>query len=439
MGTDSYKQFREEFGSIPVKDVVFGKRFRKDLGEIEDLIASIEETGLINPISVKREGDKYLLLAGGRRLTAFIEAGWEVIDAKIYPEDLTELELRSIELDENLNRKDMDFKEEAALKEEKHKLMIQIYGEKQQDGTGWSIADTAKLFGTARTTMTEDIALAAALRENPEIAKAKNKTEAKRLMAKLKEELVKEELLRRQERRKKLTPKKLDSLIEQYHIGDFFEWIVNIPENTFSFFEIDPPYAIDLKKVKGHTALDYNEVERKDYEDFIDRTVEACTRVSKKDSWLLMWHSFEWREMILKKLRKHKWSYYDQPVIWNKGTGVTNQPSRRLASDYEPAILAYRGKPFLNKPGRGYVFNYQPVQADKKIHPTQRPISLIEEVIETFSSSGSTVLSPFAGSGITIVAGFNRGRIVYGCDLTSEYHKSFKLMVYSLKKGEPVV
>jgi len=79
--------------------------------EIEDLIASIKEKGIIEPVIVKRVNNQFVLAAGERRLRAAQLAGLREIPAII--RDLTEQELLEIGLIENLHRKDLNPMEEA--------------------------------------------------------------------------------------------------------------------------------------------------------------------------------------------------------------------------------------------------------------------------------------------------------------------------------------
>lgn len=56
------------------------------------------------------------------------------------------------------------------------------------------------------------------------------------------------------------------------------------------------------------------------------------------------------------------------------------------------------------------------------LHPTQKPIKLIEDLTATYSRPGDTVLDPFMGSGTTAVAAIETGRNYIGFELNPEYH-----------------
>ena len=60
---------------------------------------------------------------------------------------------------------------------------------------------------------------------------------------------------------------------------------------------------------------------------------------------------------------------------------------------------------------------------DKRYHPTQKPVELIEKIIQKSSNEGDTVLDPFMGSGTTGVACVNTNRNFIGIEIDEEYFK----------------
>src|SRR4051812_6811505 len=80
-----------------------------DPQELEALKSSIQERGLINPISVMQRGEAdFLIIAGERRFRAVSELGWQEIDARIWPQVTSTQEVELLSLVENLQRKDLN-------------------------------------------------------------------------------------------------------------------------------------------------------------------------------------------------------------------------------------------------------------------------------------------------------------------------------------------
>jgi site-specific DNA-methyltransferase (adenine-specific) len=82
------------------------------------------------------------------------------------------------------------------------------------------------------------------------------------------------------------------------------------------------------------------------------------------------------------------------------------------------------------KQGRLNNFQYRGVAPQIKIHPTERPIEMMEDLLSVFCKPGDLVLVPFLGSGNTILACYNLGLSGVGFDLSQNYKDSFTLRVY---------
>lgn len=112
--TKEKEVFQEGYRMIPVADIrrnPYQPRAPIDESEIKDLVASIKEKGVIEPLIVKRSGDGFVLAAGERRLNAARIAGLKEVPVVI--KDLSDQELLEIGLIENLQRKDLNPIEEA--------------------------------------------------------------------------------------------------------------------------------------------------------------------------------------------------------------------------------------------------------------------------------------------------------------------------------------
>jgi len=109
------------------------------------------------------------------------------------------------------------------------------------------------------------------------------------------------------------------------------------------------------------------------------------------------------------------------------------------ASAYEIAFFAMKGRRELATPGKGNVFTVPRIPPQKKIHPTQKPSSLLRQIIEQSSLSGETVVDPYAGSGSTLVSAIETGRKCWGCELDpTKYNSACVFINDTLKalKGE---
>jgi len=432
---------------IPLSSIIEGERFREDYGDLNDLILSFKKEGIIQPLAVRdNEDGTYLLAAGGRRYRAALKAEIAEVPVRCYRHDLSNLELRSIELMENICRKDMDWLEAAKLKKQIHELQIQLYGEKKStstDAPGVSKRDTAALLGVSPATLIQDMNLAKAAEHFPELAKAKTKNDAQKMLGKLQEQIVRSELAKRVEERAASTPieRTHTNLINQFIVGDFFTGVKDVPSGSIDFIELDPPYAIGLNGIKRDMTQiqkdNYNEVDTDAYGAFMFNVLQEVYRVMSANSWLVLWHGKEWFPMLLDICQRLDFSCNHNTVgIWYKGNvGQTNSPNLYLASTYEQLLYIRKGTPSIVRQGRSNVFHYKPVPSSKKIHPTERPVELIQDVMQTFCWDGARILIPFLGSGNSILAASNLNMVAFGWDLAQAHKDGYVLRVSESRPG----
>jgi ParB family chromosome partitioning protein len=104
---------------ISINEIRIRKRVRIDEGDLYSLMNSLKKFGQLNPIVVDA---RYELIAGARRLAAAKRLGWSTIKA-IVVENPTDAEKLEIELEENIQRKDLTNEEIAQGNKRLHKLL----------------------------------------------------------------------------------------------------------------------------------------------------------------------------------------------------------------------------------------------------------------------------------------------------------------------------
>ena len=118
---------------------------RQVMGDLSDLIASIGEKGIIEPLIVRQRGERFQIIAGERRYQASVQAGLRELPVVV--RDVDDTEVIELALIENLQRKDLTPFEEA---EALHGLA---------DRCGYTHEDLARRLGKSRTSITESLAL----------------------------------------------------------------------------------------------------------------------------------------------------------------------------------------------------------------------------------------------------------------------------------------
>lgn len=152
----------------PIAKIRIGKRHRRDLGDIEQLVASIKDIGLLQPIVVTPDGT---LIAGARRLEACKRLGMREVLTRVH--DLPEI-VRG-EFAENTARKDFTLSEAVAIKrtlepgERAAAKKRMLSGEPSEKfSKGRALDAVAKVVGQHRTTIAKAEAVVDAARAEPE-------------------------------------------------------------------------------------------------------------------------------------------------------------------------------------------------------------------------------------------------------------------------------
>lgn len=435
---------------IPLADIFVPERYRKLYGDLGELAVSLETKGQLQNLVVctcAEDGKNYRLLAGGRRYRTMTEKlQWQECRALVFDRELTELEMLEIEWEENNCRLDLDYKEDIAIKKRIHEIKAasgvsigHLSG--AQASSGASVRGTAAELGVSPATISQDLNLAKAHELMPELFKdCKTKKEAKRILDQALETAARDEMARRIER-KAGSESQLRNIVDRYIVGDFFTHASTIPDNSIDFVECDPPYAIALAETKKlqdirYSLENYNEVDVKVYVPFIGSIVQECYRVMSNHSWGIMWFAPDpWFEFIYNALTNAGFGTTRLTCKWVKPVGQTNQPSYYLANACEEFFYFWKGRPALVREGRTNIFNYVPVAGSRKVHPTEKPIELMQEILSTFCWEGSRILVPFAGSGVTLLAAQSLKMVAFGYDLSDTYKDSFVIRANEMFGG----
>jgi site-specific DNA-methyltransferase (adenine-specific)/modification methylase len=123
---------------------------------------------------------------------------------------------------------------------------------------------------------------------------------------------------------------------------------------------------------------------------------------------------------------------------WIKNNPMPRNRDRRYILDYEVAVWLTKGKWVFNRGNNKYLkpsFSTNLTSGkEKTIHPTQKPLELMEFLIETHTNEGDTVLDPFMGSGTTGVACKKLNRNFIGIELDPCY---FEIAKERIQKQQP--
>jgi site-specific DNA-methyltransferase (adenine-specific) len=148
---------------------------------------------------------------------------------------------------------------------------------------------------------------------------------------------------------------------------------------------------------------------------------------------MLVFCSFEQQFEIIQLAREYGLKNYINMVFRKNFSAQVLKANMRVCGNAEYGLLLYRDKlPKFNNNGK-MVFNVMDWEKDppynelyRKIHPTQKPVKLLEKIISIFTDPGDVVIDPTAGSGSTLVAATNMGRNSYGFEIKKDFYGQAK-------------
>jgi site-specific DNA-methyltransferase (adenine-specific) len=165
-------------------------------------------------------------------------------------------------------------------------------------------------------------------------------------------------------------------------------------------------------------------------EDKRERTEADGTKRLKSDApCMIVFCEFEQQFMLIELGKKYGLNRYINLVFRKNFSAQVLKANMKIVGNCEYAVLLYRDRlPKFNNKGK-MIFNCFDWPRDNesdKIHPTQKPVKLLEQLIEIFTDPGDVVIDPVAGSGSTLIAAENTGRKAYGFEIKKDFHMKAK-------------
>lgn len=150
---------------------------------------------------------------------------------------------------------------------------------------------------------------------------------------------------------------------------------------------------------------------------------------------MIVFCEFEQQFELIQKAPKYGLSRYINLVFRKNYSAQVLKSNMRVVGNCEYAVLLYRDKlPKFNNDGR-MVMNCMDWVRDSttpKIHPTQKPVPLLERLITIFTDKGDVVIDPCAGSGTTLYAAKKQGRRAYGFEIDKSFYKEAQEKILTL-------
>lgn len=205
---------------------------------------------------------------------------------------------------------------------------------------------------------------------------------------------------------------------------DCMEGIKLLDDNSIDLVVIDPPYKLNLSKVKKTSTFNNYANELLELKDGFDlKVLDLLIQKMKKINIYIYCSKRQVKELL--DYFMSKGCNYEL-LTWHK-----MNPSPLTNNNYLPdteyiVFARERGVRLYGNyhtKRKYYISGTNQVDKKKYKHPTIKPLPLIENHIENSSKPGDVILDCFAGSGTMLVGAINKGRRFIGFEINEEYFK----------------
>lgn len=185
------------------------------------------------------------------------------------------------------------------------------------------------------------------------------------------------------------------------------------------------------KKAAFHTDFNFNIAE---YFHFCNKLLMKEPKERGKAPCMIVFCAFQQIPIVIRYAEKHGFKHHIHLTFCKNYSAQVLKANMRVVGATEHALILYREKlPKFNNEGK-MVFDWMEWRRDgkdiPKIHPTQKPVNLLERLISIFTDPGDVVIDPVAGSGSTLRAARNIGRNSYGFECNRDFYgKAMDMML----------
>lgn len=147
---------------------------------------------------------------------------------------------------------------------------------------------------------------------------------------------------------------------------------------------------------------------------------------------MVLFCAFDQQMYFIELAKRYGLNNYINLVFRKNFSAQVLKANMKIVGNCEYGLIFYRDKlPKFRNNGK-MIFNcidWPRETEHEKIHPTQKPVKLLETLIELFTDPGDVVIDPVAGSGSTIVAAENLGRKAHGFEIKKDFCEAANIWV----------
>jgi len=193
--------------------------------------------------------------------------------------------------------------------------------------------------------------------------------------------------------------------------ADCIKALPMLPDRSIDFILTDPPY------ITNYRSRDGRRVPGDDNDRWLKPAFSEMYRVLKTDGYCFTFYGWPHADRFMQAFRAAGFrpvGHFSFPKPYTSSAG-------HVLCQHESGYLLAKGNPGRPQQPLGDVIAWNE-NTGNTLHVTQKPVSVLLPLIETYSSQDSVVLDPFSGSGSSLLAAKTLGRNYIGIEMDAKYH-----------------
>ena len=197
--------------------------------------------------------------------------------------------------------------------------------------------------------------------------------------------------------------------------ADCVKFMRKMPNNCVDLIITDPPYGDNIAYGFSNKTIANNENPLMNC-----LALAESYRILKKNSTLYNFTNWKHYPFLTEFITRYTKFKIRHVIVWKKHNFGMGYAFRH---QFELILVLEKGKPKYKLTNFSDVQKANHINHNRKTHPHQKPLDLLERMIEHSSKEGDLVFDPFCGSGSTCVAAQNKKRKWLGVEMDGKYFK----------------
>jgi len=190
--------------------------------------------------------------------------------------------------------------------------------------------------------------------------------------------------------------------------GDCLEVLPTLESESIDLLATDPPYGMNYqsaRRIDSSSRFDVIDGDEKPQTAWI----EHAPRLLTQGACVLCFCEWRGAEEFRTAFEGHGVKVAGQ-LVWDRIAHGLGDPSSRPAPQHDLIWFGVNGRFQFSGRRPTSIYRFMRMGGNELLHPTQKPIALMRQLVSDYTAEGDTVLDPFAGSGTTGIAAMMEGR-----------------------------